>query len=119
VHYFKIEGQIAAQAFDGVCHNYGTGHSPHLIQIRRALESQLILVNELRVFPKGCVSLSVGDSTIEVFNHHEKTIEDLSLMHPDAKFQYSESMGMLFLRLSEVEGFAFSVSSSPLGFCSS
>lgn len=117
MHYSRVDGQLAVQAFDGVCRSHDAGHAPHLIQIRKALEEPGEEVMLLSQASDGAVSISNQGEAINLFNHHADVIYSIQQLHPSSQLEYVERFGILFLRLTNVEGFAFSLATEPLQAC--
>lgn len=117
MHYSHVAGQLAVQVFDGVCRSQHAGHSPHLIQLRKALGDEREPVAIIPQTDEGCVSLSNQGATASFFNHHSNVIYELSQLHRGSRLEYVERFGILLLRVSEDEGFAFSLSKEALTTC--
>ena len=117
MHYSRVDGQLAVQAFDGVCRSHDAGHAPHFIQIRKALEEPGKEVMLLPHASDGAVSISNQGEAIKLFNHHSDVIYSIQELHPSSPLEYVEGFGILFLRVTSVEGFAFSLATEPLRAC--
>lgn len=117
MHYSRVDGQLAVQVFDGVCRSHEAGHAPHLIQIRKALEEPGEDVVLLPHPSDGAVSISNQGEAINLFNHHSDVIYSIQQLHPSSQLEYVERFGILFLRVTSVEGFAFSLATEPLRAC--
>lgn len=117
MHYSHLDGQLAVQAFDGACYVSSLGHAPHLIQIRRALATAGEQFQILPEIQDGSISVKVNEVGRTLYNHHCQVIYDLATMHPTAQLVYSEQFGLLLIKISIDEGFAFSVSNQMVGPC--
>lgn len=118
MHYSSVEGNLAVQVFDGVCRSHDAGHSPHLIQIRKALEEPGAVVRLLPQAIDGIVMFSIQGEAISLHNHHSETVYSIQGLYPDSQLVYVEKFGILLFRVTKVEGFAFSLSKEPLETCS-
>lgn len=117
MHYTNIDGQLAVQAFDGVCVSHEQGHAPHIIQIRKALEGVRTSASVNPQIRSGEVSVTIEGKLRTIFNHHANVVYEIHLLHPNSTVEFSENYNLLIIRSGEGEGFAFSCSDSPLSNC--
>jgi hypothetical protein len=117
MHFIKSPVGIAGQAFDGKCRSYEPGHSPHFIQLRKAVESTRVPAEYVGVLLPSKVVLSIEGIVRTFSNHHAETIQDLITIHPAVKLSWSEDFRVLFLETADLEGFAFNLSRQAIDVC--
>jgi hypothetical protein len=117
MHFISTPVGIAGQAFDGKCRSYEPGHSPHYIQLRKAVESTRVPAECVGTSLPSTVFLSIEGIVRTFSNHHAETIQDLITIHPGVKLSWSEDLRVLFLETADLEGFAFNLSREPIDVC--
>lgn len=117
MHYTNIEGNVAVQFFDGVCWSHEPGHAPHIIQVRKSLEQQgsrVFLSPQIHV---GVISVAVEGEIRNYYNHHADVIYNLEHLHQTSVCTLIDRYGILLMKVKSAEGYAFSVSKSPISVC--